>query len=507
MINLADIKDSKDPNLKFDNRYRLIEKIGGGGFSEVWLAHDTNADIDVALKIYTPNGELDDEGKEDFKKEFARLCGLNHSNIIHAIGFGIHDDELPYLAMSVCKNGSAKKLIGNFDEEQLWDFIEQVASGLQYLHTHDITHQDIKPDNILINSDGQYLIIDFGISTRTRNTLRKSVKGSVGGGTTWYMSNESFGTESSDIHARDIWAFGATLYEIVTGDTPFGQYGGVSQKAQNGKIPPIKKDVSEELKRLIYDCLAFDAWNRPDASEIVERARRHKNGLASTPRAKRPFKKIIAGVASVSLLVVCGYYFLSQPVDPDPPIPPIPPAPVINKNDDIYLSKVEEAVTIATEEINKKNMASVDEKRLCSAAEIVSEAKRLEVTDSVKSKGIKMWAASQKMIDSTYEYLYNKGVEYGKAQADIASKEFKNRCSVLINYVTPSKVKQEVPTKKTKPKKRVKEERVISSGHDNTQITPSSETQCPRRPYSLRRYDNVPCGTPAPSGPPTFGLG
>ena len=120
---------------------------------------------------------------------------------------------------------------------------------------------------------------------------------------------------------------------------------------------------------------------------------------------------------------------------------------------------MEEAVSIATEEINKKNMASVDEKRLCSAAEIVSEAKRLEVTDSVKSKGIKMWAASQKMIDSTYEYLYNKGVEYGKAQADIASKEFKNRCSVLINYVTPSKVKQEVPTKKTKPKKRVKEEK------------------------------------------------
>ena len=57
MINLADIKDSKE---KFDNRYRLIEKIGGGGFSEVWLAHDTNADIDVALKIYTPNGELEE---------------------------------------------------------------------------------------------------------------------------------------------------------------------------------------------------------------------------------------------------------------------------------------------------------------------------------------------------------------------------------------------------------------------------------------------------------------
>ena len=134
MVNLVDIKDSKDPEVKFDNRYRLIKKIGGGGFSEVWLAHDTNADMDVALKIYTPNGELDEEGKEDFKKEFARLCGLNHSNIIHAIGFGIHDDELPYLAMSVCKNGSAKKLIGHYEEKELWTFIEQVALGLKYLH-------------------------------------------------------------------------------------------------------------------------------------------------------------------------------------------------------------------------------------------------------------------------------------------------------------------------------------------------------------------------------------
>ena len=275
MNNLTEIKNSENPDIKFDNRYRLKEKIGGGGFSEVWLAHDTNADIDVALKIYTPDGELDEEGKEDFKREFARLCGLNHSNIIHAIGFGIHDDELPYLAMNVCRNGSAKALIGHYEEEQLWTFIEQVALGLQYLHAHDITHQDIKPDNILMNSDGQYLIIDFGISTKTRNTLRRPGRKSVSGGTPWYMSNESFGTQSSDIHARDIWAFGATLYEIVTGDVPFGQYGGISQKAQNGKVPPISADVSCELKQLIYDCLAFEAWDRPDADEIIRMVREH----------------------------------------------------------------------------------------------------------------------------------------------------------------------------------------------------------------------------------------
>ena len=343
MINLADIRDSKE---KFDNRYQLIDKIGGGGFSEVWLAHDSNAGIDVALKIYTPNGELDEEGKEDFKREFARLCDLNHSNIIHAIGFGIHKDELPYLAMSVCKNGSAKKLIGNFEEEQLWVFIEQVALGLQYLHAHSITHQDIKPDNILINSDGQYLIIDFGISTKTRNTLRKSTKGTVGGGTPWYMSVESFGTESSDIHARDIWAFGATLYEIITGDVPFGQYGGVTQKSQNGKIPPItNNNISEELKQLVYDCLALDAWDRPDADALVKRAKNHIGGITPPPPPP-PFKKIILALSVLVILVGC--YFAYPHIFPNSKEDDI--VVMVNKNDSIYLAKATEYSTIMTKE-------------------------------------------------------------------------------------------------------------------------------------------------------------
>lgn len=432
MINLADIKDSK---MKFDNRYRLIEKIGGGGFSEVWLAHDINAGIDVALKIYTPNDELDEEGKEDFKREFARLCGLNHSNIIHAIGFGIHNEELPYLAMSVCKNGSAKKLIGNFVEEQLWAFIEQVALGLQYLHAHSITHQDIKPDNILINSDGQYLIIDFGISTKTRNTLRKSIKGAVGGGTPWYMSVESFGTESSDIHARDIWAFGASLYEIITGDVPFGQYGGVAQKSQNGKIPPINNDVSEELKQLVYDCLALNAWDRPDAEALVKRAKDHIAGI--TPPSPHHYKKVIMTLSAMVLVATCYFtysYIIPEYKHTDDVV-------VTNMNDSIYLAKIDQAVSLTESEMSKKDLSSVDETTLCSAAKIYSDANLLDVTDSVKEKGAQMWVTSQQVIDNAYEYLYNKGVEYEEIGAVSASQKFRKRSVVLSDYVTPSRRK------------------------------------------------------------------
>lgn len=430
MINLADIRDSKE---KFDNRYSLIDKIGGGGFSEVWLAHDNNAGIDVALKIYTPNDELDEEGKDDFKREFARLCGLNHSNIIHAIGFGIHKGELPYLAMSVCKNGSARKLIGNFEEEQLWTFIEQVALGLQYLHAHGITHQDIKPDNILINSDGQYLIIDFGISTKTRNTLKKSNKGAVGGGTPWYMSVESFGIESSDIHARDIWAFGATLYEIITGDVPFGQYGGVTQKAQNGKIPQIGNDVSVELKQLVYDCLALNAWDRPDADVLVRRAQDHIAGIMPPP--SHNYKKVLM-ILSVLLLVATCFFTYPYIIPENKPHKEVA---LVKRNDSVYLAKINEAVSLTESEINKTELSNVDETTLCSAARIYADASSLDVTDSVKEKGTQMWVASQQVIDKVYDYLYNKGVEYGEIGAESASKEFSKRSVLLSDYVTSSK--------------------------------------------------------------------
>lgn len=478
MINLADIKESKE---KFDNRYLLINKIGGGSFSDVWLSYDTNAGMHVALKIYKPSGELDEEGKDEFRKEFARLCGLNHSNIIHAIGFGIHNDELPYLAMVVCKNGSAKKLIRNYEEEQLWDFLEQVSQGIQYLHAHNITHQDIKPDNILINSDGQYLIIDFGISTKTRNTLRNTDKGTVVGGTTWYMSVESWGTESPNIHARDIWALGATLYEIITGDVPFGQYGGLTQKSQNGKIPPINnKEVSEELKQLVYDCLALNAWDRPDADALVKRAKEHIAGIIPPPPPV--YKKVIMALSCFLLLAGC--YFVYPYIIPENK--QNENVVKVNRNDSIYLSKISEAVSITELERGKKDISTVDETVLCSAAKIYTDASLLDVTDSVKEKGNQMWATSQLVIDNAYEYLYKKGVEYGEIGAESASQKFNKRSVLLSTYVTPVKRKDSYTPPKKEKRKMLKPTDSYKSLHDSIQViedhlTPSisnSMTEC-----------------------------
>ena len=111
-------------------------------------------------------------------------------------------------------------------ENELWDFVGQVAAGLAYIHKHNIIHQDIKPGNVLINADGQMMITDFGISTGLRKTMRRSANktdDSARDGTIAYMSYECLKENPINVIARDIWAFGATLYEFATGEVPIGE--------------------------------------------------------------------------------------------------------------------------------------------------------------------------------------------------------------------------------------------------------------------------------------------
>lgn len=427
MIDLVEIMESQ---ALFDNRYQLKKLIGNGGFAQVWLANDTIAGMELALKIYMPNGPLDEQGKADFKREFANLCGLNHTNIIHAIGFGICNDELPYLAMNVCKGGSGKNLIGKANEDQLWDFLKQVTSGLQYLHnSHHMVHQDIKPDNVLINDEGQYLIIDFGISKKTRNTLRKSTDGNVGSGTTWYMSVESFGHDDP-VFARDIWALGATMYELMTGDVPFGQYGGLAQKERNGKIPPVTQEFSGELIQLVYDCLALDTWNRPSADEILQRIENHENGIRPSVlirilrywrRIERHWRHAAAGtvavIAFVMVMILGWEWMYVVPKEAESKI-------AQERNDSVYLARLnnteriisEESATIRTQKEAKK----ISVRKLADAVEEYPMYQNLEdsISDTAKQKARTHKDSMMRSLTEVENYLeataQGKLTEYGE---------------------------------------------------------------------------------------------
>lgn len=258
------------PNTTFDNHYTLIRQLGRGGFSEVWLAHDSYMDIDVAIKIYAPGQGMDPNSIDEFRREITGVFQLNHPNLLCPKHLGIWEN-MPYLIMAYCPAGSCLKFVGNISESEIWHLIHDVAAGLAYLHEKDIVHQDIKPDNILIDTESNYLITDFGISTRARSTLRKSVMSThTSAGTLAYMGPERFSEQPAPTKASDIWSLGAMVYELLEGTTPFPPDFGGSMLNAGAAIPAINAQVSENLKQTIYKMLSKETWDRPTAATLVQ---------------------------------------------------------------------------------------------------------------------------------------------------------------------------------------------------------------------------------------------
>lgn len=295
--------------LLFADRYKLIRQLGRGGFAEVWLAEDNMTNVQVAVKVYAPGTGLDDNGIKLFTQEFSLVFDMNHTNLLRPTHFDCWD-RMPYLIMPLIKNGSAFKYITdgkNIPEEEGWKMLHDVAAGLAYLHekTPPLIHQDIKPDNILIDDEGRYLITDFGISARVRSTIRGAQAQEQSGGTLAYMGPERFSSNPKPIMASDIWSLGAMMYELMTGMPPFGNHGGLLQK-NGAEIPVIEGDYSQELKDIVAQCLAKETWDRPSASKIEEMTYNHIHGI------KTPLETPVP-----------------EPVVPSPT--PLQPQPVENK--------------------------------------------------------------------------------------------------------------------------------------------------------------------------------
>lgn len=249
------------------SRYTLKEYKGSGSFGEVWLAKDSELRIDVAIKLYI---SLDQKGQDEFKDEYKVAYGLSHENLLTAQYYSVWDHR-PYLIMKYCSRGSASNLGGAASEADIWKFIHDVANGLKYLHAQEppIVHQDIKPENILIDEQGNYLITDFGISKKMRTTMRKQSKRSIESGAIAYMGPERFLKDPMAVKASDIWSLGVSIYELATNDLPFmGQGGGMLNAG--AALPELDEKWSRNLNEVMQACLSKETWDRPTAEELAE---------------------------------------------------------------------------------------------------------------------------------------------------------------------------------------------------------------------------------------------
>ena len=264
----------KEGNL-IDGRYLLEKMIGSGSFGEVWRARDKQTDVEVAVKIYVA---MDEQGLEDFRKEFQLSFNLNHTNLLHANYLGINtEDRRPFLVMPFCARGSVSRSAGHMTENEIWHFLHDVSAGLAYLHAQDppIIHQDIKPDNILVLANGDFVVTDFGISKQLRRSMKRSASRNSAGAVA-YMGPERFSKDYQTIKASDIWSLGAAAYELATGDLPFAGMGGSLQK--RGAETPELPGYSPQLGNLIAGCLACETWDRPTAQQIADYTNGWMNG-------------------------------------------------------------------------------------------------------------------------------------------------------------------------------------------------------------------------------------
>ncbi|MEO8478013.1 MAG: protein kinase [Gemmatimonadota bacterium] len=203
------------------DRYTIERELGQGGMATVYLAHDIKHDRDVAIKVLRP--ELAAAiGAERFLAEIKTTAGLHHPHILQLFDSG-EADGLLYFVMPVVEGESLRERITREQRLPIADAVRiasDVASALDHAHRHGVVHRDIKPENILLQ-DGQALVADFGIAIDQVTAGSRLTGTGISIGTPQYMSPEQALGERVLDARTDIYALGVTLYEALTGTTPF----------------------------------------------------------------------------------------------------------------------------------------------------------------------------------------------------------------------------------------------------------------------------------------------
>lgn len=238
------------------DRYEVISKIGAGGMSDVYKAKDHVLGRFVAIKVLKPEFSEDVGFVSKFHTEAQSAAGLEHPNIVNIYDVG-SEDGLHYIVMEYIEGITLKTYIekkGRLTFKEAVSIAIQVGRGIEAAHNKNIVHRDIKPQNIMISTEGKVKVMDFGIArAATSNTIHSDVMGSV-----HYSSPEQARNGFID-GKSDIYSLGIVMYEMVTGRVPFDGDTTVSiaiQHLQEEMVPPsaYAPDLPISLEKIILKC-------------------------------------------------------------------------------------------------------------------------------------------------------------------------------------------------------------------------------------------------------------
>lgn len=259
---------------RVSDRYKIIELIGGGGMSNVYLAHDMILNRDVAIKILRYDFTNEAELHRRFHREALSATSLSHPNIVSVYDVG-EDGNMQYIVMEYIKGKTLKQYIQEFSPlspAQSVQIMKQLTSAIAHAHENGIIHRDIKPQNILIDDDGNVKITDFGIATTlnaTSYTQTNSVMGTV-----HYLSPEQ-ARGGIATNKSDIYSLGIVLYELLTGELPFSGESAVSiaLKHLQSETPSIRAfdaSIPQSVENIVLKATAKDASHRYESAEALE---------------------------------------------------------------------------------------------------------------------------------------------------------------------------------------------------------------------------------------------
>jgi eukaryotic-like serine/threonine-protein kinase len=286
-------------NSLFDDRYRIVRRLGSGGMANVYLAEDQELGRRVAIKILNDRHAGDEQFVERFRREAKNAAGLSHPNIVSIYDRGEAEGTY-YIAMEYLDGRSLKELIVKRGPAPIGiavDYARQILAALRFAHRNGVVHRDIKPHNVLVDAEGRVKVTDFGIARAGASQMTET--GSIIG-TAQYLSPEQARGAQVD-QTSDLYSLGIVLYELLTGTVPFTGDTPVEIAMKHLSAvpePPSAKrpEVPPALDQVVLRALAKDPAQRYQSAEEMDAdLERVARGLAVSRETEEAATTVLRG--------------------------------------------------------------------------------------------------------------------------------------------------------------------------------------------------------------------